>query len=302
MSRVFVTGANGYVGGAISSALVASGFSVLGGVRNDSPQGSGIKSLVTGDLASAKLQLDGLRAVVHAAGLAHKRGVAAALWRQANVDASITVARAALAAGVERFIFISTIGVYGRSVSFTVDEASPLNPMDGYALSKLQAETSLREILGARMTIIRPAAVIGPKCPGNLQLLMKLLAKGIPLPFAAIKNQRSFIDADDLARLVVMVLNAEAAPELAIAASPETIATPQLIRLLAEGMATPARLLPVPPSVLAIGARLLGRGAMWQSLAGSFAANPKAALKLGWTPLQPLRQSLLKTGQAYAVS
>lgn len=302
LKRVFVTGANGYVGGALTRALVASAFPVLGGVRNLSPLASDVTPLVTGDLAVANLQLDGVRAVVHAAGLAHKRGVTAAVWQQANVDASVTVARAALAAGVERFIFISTIGVYGRSVSFTVDEASPLNPQGGYALSKLQAETALREILGARLTIIRPAAVIGPNCPGNLQLLMKLLAKGIPLPFAAIKNQRSFIDADDLARLVVMVLNADAAPELAIAASPETIATPQLIRLLAEGMATEARLLAFPPSVLAFGARLLGRGAIWQSLAGSFAADPKAALKLGWTPRQPLRQSLLKTGQAYTVS
>jgi UDP-glucose 4-epimerase len=282
--------------------LAATGVSVLGGVRNHTPLDLGITPLVTGDLATATLRLDGVQAVVHAAGLGHRRGVAPEIWRAANVTAAVNLARMAKAAGVARFVLISTAHVHGRVHTGVVSDDTPPNPMDDYAASKLEAERAVAAILGAGLTIIRPVAVIGPNCPGNLQLLMKLLAKGIPLPFAAIKNRRSFIDVDDLARLVLAVLAAEPPPKTVLAASPEAIATPELIRALAEGMAVKPRLLAFPPALLAASATIAGRAAMWQSLAGSFAANPQAALALGWTPQQPLRQSLVKTAQAYTVS
>jgi UDP-glucose 4-epimerase len=281
---------------------VENGFSVRGGVRADCALPAGITKLITGDLAATRVELAGLDAVVHAAGLGHRRGLSSAVWRSANVDAAVNVTRLAKAAGVRRFVLISTAHVHGRVHREIVSDDTPPNPMDDYATSKLEAERAVAGVFGEGLSILRPVAVIGPHCPGNLQLLMKLLQRGVPLPFGAIANRRSFIHVADLARLVQSVLQAAAPPGIVLAASPDAIATPKLIQALAEGMGLPPKLFAVPPAILAAGAKLLGRAAMWQSLAGSFVANPQVALRLGWAPAENLRESLIKTGRADGVS
>jgi UDP-glucose 4-epimerase len=174
--------------------------------------------------------------------------------------------------------------------------------MDGYAASKLEAEARVAEIFGPGAVAVRPVAVIGPHCPGNLQLVMKLMAQHLPLPFGAIGNRRSFIAAEDLARLVVAAIMAETAPPVLLAAHKETISTPDLIRALARGMAVRPNLFACPPGLLSLAATAAGRAAMWQSLAGSFAAAPQNALALGWAPRKTLAESLAETGAAYVVT
>jgi UDP-glucose 4-epimerase len=298
---VFVSGAGGYIGGAITRTLVATGHTVLGGVRRAAALPEGVTPVVTGDLAQADVKLDGVTAVVHAAGLGHRRSADPATWRSANVDAATQLARAAKAAGVARFVLVSTAHVHGRVHDGIVSDTTPANPMDGYAASKLEAETKVAAIFGAGLTVVRPVAVIGPHCPGNLQLLMKFLARGVPLPLASIQNQRSFIQVDDLALLVLAILLAKAPPPLVLAAHPESISTPALIRALASGMGVKPRLLPCPPKLLGFAAGVLGRTAMWQGLAGNYIANPQAARNLGWSPRESLTESLTKTGQSYVV-
>jgi UDP-glucose 4-epimerase len=294
-----VSGAAGYIGGAIARRLAADGFHVFGGVRRPVALPDEVEPLVTGDLAALDVQLPAVDAVVHAAGLGHRRGVSQAVWRAANVDAAVNLAQAARQAGATRFVLISTAHVHGRVHDGMVTDTTPPHPMDDYAASKLAAEQAVAAAFGQGLSILRPVAVIGPHCPGNLQLLMKLLARGIPLPFGAIANKRSFIGVNDLARLLAAVLAAEAPPQVVLAAHPESIATPALVRALAAGMGVKPRLLPCPPGLLAAGAGLLGRAAMWQSLAGSFVADPRAALALGWAPGGSLEQGLAETGRYY---
>lgn len=297
--RVLVTGATGYIGGAMSVALAASGLTVFGGVRRDTKLPPGVQNFVTGDLASFTGALPAVDAVVHAAGLGHRRGVPPAVWRAANVDAAARLANAAAQAGVARFVLISTAHVHGRVHDGVVTDDTPTNPMDEYAASKVQAENQVAAAFGTGLTILRPVAVIGPHCPGNLQLLMKCLARGIPLPFGSIRNRRSFIDVADLARLVQTILAAAAPPRIALAAHPDSVSTPELIRALAEGMGVKPRLLPCPPAPLAAAAALGGRATMWQSLAGNFLADPRAALATGWTPRDSLPQQLRETSRYY---
>ena len=297
MSAIFVTGASGYIGGAVAREL-ASAHRVHGGIRRPAVLPAGIQPVVTGDLASASLDFNGLNAVVHAAGLGHRRGVSRAAWRRANLDAAVNVATQAKAAGVRRLVLISTAHVHGRARAGPVGDAAAAAPADAYAESKLQAERAVAAVFGEGLSILRPVAVIGPGCPGNLQLLMRLLRRNLPLPFGAVANRRSFIAAADLARLVALVLASPAPPPVALAASPQAIATPALIRALARGMGVPARLPPVPPALLGIVARLLGRGGLWESLSGDFIAAPRAALDLGWQPRTSLEQALEETGRA----
>jgi UDP-glucose 4-epimerase len=300
--RVFVSGAAGYIAGAVGGALAASGMAVTGGVRRAAALPDGVSMMVTGDLADAAPDLAGFDGVVHAAGLGHRRGVAESVWRRANIDAAANVARAAKAAGLKKFVLVSTAHVYGRVHEGIVTDATPPNSMDDYAASKLEAEARVAEIFGTGLTVVRPVAVIGPHCPGNLQLVMRLLARRVPLPFGAIANRRSFIEAGDLARLVAAALMAAAPPGVMLAAHPDTISTPDLIRALARGMGLRPNLFPVPPGLLGLAAGAARRGAMWQSLAGNFAADPQNARALGWAPLETLAESLARTGAAYTVS
>ncbi len=294
--RVFVSGATGYIGGAIARHAVVYGV-VYGGVRQRTELGAGIKPVITGDLSETRFGLPDVDVVIHAAGLGHKRGVDHATWQRQNVDAAVNLARAARLVGAKRFILISTAYVHGRIHDGVVSDDTAPTPMDDYAQSKLDAEAAVIQAFGPGVSIIRPTAVIGPGCPGNIQLLIKLLKRGMPLPFAALGNKRGFIPATDLAALALAVAQAENPPPVILAAHPETISTPALIRALAEGLGVPARLLPCPAALLSLGATITGRSAMWQSLSGNFETSPRAALALGWKPAESLVESLIATAR-----
>lgn len=293
MARVFISGANGFIGQTLGARLVAEGHEVLGGIRKTHPLPAGITPLITGDLTSKAPVLDGVDVVIHAAGLAHQKGYAPEDLMRANVSASENLACATPEHA--RFIFLSSIVVHGRSNATTITERTPPTPADIYAQSKLVAEQALASQLGSRLCVVRPTAVIGPRCPGNIPLLIKALQKGLPLPLGAIDNARSFIDIEDLASLIALLV-VETAPELVLAAHPTPISTPDLIRALAKGLNHPARLLPIPPSWLSLAARAVGKSQMWQSLSGNLAVRPEAALKLGWQPATSLAASFEKTG------
>jgi len=289
LSRIVCTGATGYIGGAILRHLHAAGFDVRGGVRR--AVRLPFPTMLMGDLA-APLTLPPADIVIHAAGLGHRRDVDAASWRRENIEPARHMAAAARAAGARRFILISTAHIYGRVAEGAVSDDSPANPMDLYAQAKLEAEAAAEDAFGPGFCALRPVAVIGPGCPGNLQSLMALLRRGIPLPLAALRNRRSFIHRDDLAALVERVITAPAPPRHLLAAHDESIGTPDLIRALAAGLGVAPRLIPAPSPLLAAAARLAGRAALWQSVAGSFRAAPKAALSLGWRPAGRLADQL----------
>jgi UDP-glucose 4-epimerase len=295
---VFVSGATGYIGGAVVRACIAAGLPVFAGTRVKVALPAGAEPWVTGDLAAGPFLIPPVDVVIHAAGLGHRRGVAPEVWARANVEAAVHLARAASQAGAKKFILVSTAHVHGRVATGVVTDTSPPNPMDDYAASKLAAEAAVKAAFEGEVTIIRPTAVIGPHCPGNLQLVMKCLARGMPLPFAGIANLRSFVPVADLARLVLLAAGRNT-PALILAAHPEPVSTPDLVRALAEGMGVRAKLFSVPGGILGLVASLAGRAAMWQSLAGSFVAKPEAALALGWRPAQNLTESLRETGRYY---
>ncbi|OYV34934.1 MAG: hypothetical protein B7Z81_09370 [Acidocella sp. 20-61-6] len=299
---VFCSGASGYIGGAIVRLLAHERIPALGGLRAPQPLPVGVSALQTGDLCQPGLSLPPVSAVIHAAGLGHRRHASAKTWASENVVAAVNVARAASAAGATRFVLISSAHIHGRVHPGMVTDTTPPNPMDAYAESKLQAEHEVAAAFGPGLIILRPVAVTGPACPGNLQLLLRLLARGIPLPFGGIENQRSFIDHDDLARIALAALRAEHPPQSVLAAHPESISTPALIRALAKGLSVTAKLPTWPEPVLATIATLLGRAAMWQSLSGNFVANPAAARALGWRPAQSLEESLISTARYHTTA
>lgn len=292
---IFVTGGSGFVGRWLVQQLRDSGKAVTVAARKGSAS-----------LAPPVFQFDGLSAdqgwaegveghevVIHCAARAHIMNDQdidpLTEFRRVNVDGTLNLAKQAAAAGVKRFVFISSIGVNGNSNThpFMVDDQP--NPVEPYALSKWEAEQGLWQVhreTGMELVIIRPPLVYGPGAPGNFGSLVRWVKKGIPLPLGAIHNKRSLVGIDNLVDLIILCVNHPAAAnQVFLAGDGEDMSTTELLRGMARVMGKPARLVPVPAGLLQFGATLLGKKAMAQRLLGSLQVDISHTRNtLNWTP------------------
>jgi len=155
---------------------------------------------------------EGYDSILLVAGLAHQnwnrkqRNANKDLYFSVNRDLAIAVAKKAKASGVEQFIYLSSMAVYGLSNgAITADIKPSPREKDYYGLSKYQAEKALAELLGNNLCIIRPPMVYGPNCPGNFSKLVQL-AKKMPV-FPKVNNRRSMIHIDNLCAFILLAIN-----------------------------------------------------------------------------------------------
>jgi len=241
--------------------------------------------------------------VIHAAARVHvmsdSENDPLAAFREINVKGSLDLARQAAAAGVKRFIFISSIKVNGERTSkgqpFNSHDAA--SPEDFYGISKHEAEQGLRALAaetGMEVVIIRPPLVYGPGVKGNFASMIKLVGKGLPLPLGAVHNKRSLVALDNLVDLIITCIDHPgAANETFLVSDGEDLSTTQLLQGVAEAMGKPSRLIPVPASLLQFGTTLLGKKAVAQRLLGSLQVDISHAQKcLNWTPPLTVKQGL----------
>lgn len=296
---VLLTGASGFVGRAALLRLTQHGMVVRPAFRSavqavGAQRAAVVSSLDANTDWSAALQ--GVGVVVHAAARAHIMRDEAldplAEYRRVNVAGTLNLARQAAAAGVRRFVFVSSIKVNGESTqpghTFTADDAPA--PEDAYGVSKAEAEAGLWEIArstGMELVIVRPVLVYGPGVKGNLASLMHWVRRGLPLPLGAITgNHRSLVALDNLVDLLaVCVVHPKAANQVFLASDGEDVSTAKLLRLMTIAVQRPARLPPVPVALLQWGARLLGKQAVAQRLLGSLQVDiQKNRDLLSWQP------------------
>ena len=301
--RVLVTGASGFVGRHLAAALMASGRPMRTAFRFPQPSSPGSlvvtdDSVVVGELDSATdwtASLQGIATVVHLAARVHVMQDTAhdplTEFRRVNVQGTLALARQAVAAGVRRFIFISSIKVNGESTclgqAFSADDKP--NPQDAYGVSKYEAEVqllALAKTTGLEVVIIRPVLVYGPGVGANFLSMMRWLKKGVPLPFGATRNKRSMVAVGNLVDLMVACLDHPAAAnQIFLVSDGEDLSTTELLQRCARALGRSARLLPVPSAVLTLAAKLLGKGDIAQRLCGSLQVDiRKNQTLLGWAP------------------
>lgn len=299
---VLVTGASGFVGRHMVSELQRRSIKVRATVRTYDIGALPASSLELVGLSGSGFAaadwadaVSGCRAVIHLAARAHvvrdTHADPAAAFHLANVDFACACAEAAASAGIERFIFMSSVGVHGgASGARPFHAGSDLAPHTPYARSKADAERALATVVlgsGMALTVIRPPLVYGPGAPGNFGALMRAVERGWPLPLGAVTgNRRSFVAIDNLVDLIVTCLDHPGAANQAFLVSDgEDLSTADLLHRLGTAMGRPARLLPVPVRALALGAKLLGKREMFQSLCGSLQVDMKKTRELlGWCP------------------
>lgn len=319
MTKILVTGANGFVGRKLCKNLLEGGHDVRATVRRHenrcaentttAPLGQIVNVGDIGPDTDWSGALDGVDTVVHLAARVHilqemsKNPLGS--FRSVNVFGAERLAKMAAERGVRRFVYISSISVHGNS---TVDrayvEADEAHPHSPYAVSKWEGEIVLRRVAeesGFELVIVRPPLVYGPGVGGNFLRLMRWVDKGFPFPMGSVRNMRSFIGLENLvSMLVCCVERSNVAGETFLIADGEDLSTPDLIRRVARLLGRPARILPFPISVMRACAGMFGAEDVLDRLCNSLQVNmEKARRVLGWRPIVSLDEGLSRTARWY---
>jgi nucleoside-diphosphate-sugar epimerase len=259
-SRLLITGATGFIGSRLALFANHAGIDVVatGRVANESEhtryndlRAAGVK-IVSGDLQRREFVrsvLEGRTKVIHLAAAQHEAHLPDSYFRATNVDATALLLEESRKAAIQRFVYGSTIGVYGTQPG-PLDETSPTRPDNIYGATKLEAELAVRRFDQDLQTcIVRISETYGP---GDLRLL-KLFQAIDRGRFAMIgdgANRRQLIHVADLVRgLLIAGQHPAAVGETFVFAGREVLTTAEMIAAIARalGRDPPRRRLPLWP-------------------------------------------------------
>ena len=308
--RVLVTGATGFAGANIVPMLIEAGYEVRACGRKEVRKPSHCEFIAL-DLAR-EVDLDslvsGCDSVLHLAGRAHvmKEDAADPLaeFRLANVGPTLRLVEAALRNSIGHFIFTSSVKVHGEtSGDRPIHEDDPFCAEDAYGTSKIEAERAILDACtGKEMstTILRLPLMYGPGVKGNVLRLAKLVATGIPLPFAASRNKRSMLNVDNLGSAVLTLLDRPVAGcRTFLLSDGHDLSTEDLVRCIAASGGRTARLFSFPRALLRLGAMATGFGSEIQRLDQSLQVDiGRIRESLDWTPPYSIKEGMAKTTRA----
>ena len=311
--KILVTGANGFVGRALCVEALVRGMQVRGGVRHQCDLPAGVERFIVGEIdenTNWQRALNGCDVLVHLAARVHVMRESAKNpldeFRRVNVQGTEHLARSAVASGVKRFVYVSSIKVNGEETlgGKSYAERDMPTPHDAYGTSKWEAEQALHRVAeetGLEVVIVRPPLVYGAGVKGNFAQLLSVLARGIPLPLASIKNHRDLIYVGNLVdALVACATHSNAAGQTYLVSDGERVSTPNLIRNLAKALDKSNLVFPFPISVMRFCAGLFDKFSAVDRLTQSLQVDSsKISKELGWQPPYTMQQGLRATADWY---
>jgi len=308
---IAITGANGYIGRATLLWAAAHDEKVIGISRskpNFSLPPSSSWRVVDGADLQPEVFLD-CSCVIHLAGRAHTTIAIVGgedLFDQSNRQFALNTAVAAHAAGVHRFVFVSSLSVHGNQSVELVRYDSPLCLDTPYARSKWSAEQALASYcasVGMELRIVRPPMVYGPNCPGNFSRLVKLVALGFPLPFGSMRSVRSFIQVDNLSSfLLICATRSVIEHNVFVIGDGSDWSTAELVRSITLALGKRPRTFPFPTALLSLAAASLDREREFASLSKSMRIDLLPAWQAcKWQPPVSPSNGLIAAVRSYAI-
>jgi len=308
--KLLITGGTGFVGQHLVSELKRRNLPYQIAVRTQAGNSAYPECISVGDInahTAWSQALEGVTDVVHLAARVHitqeTSTDAYAAFRAVNTEGTLNLARQAAAAGVRRFVFLSSVKVNGEGSPHAYRETDTPAPEDAYAVSKWEAEQGLWEIsaeTGMQVVILRIPLVYGPGVGANFMQLLQTVNNGWPLPLGGIHNQRSLLYVGNLVDAIVVALqHPDASNKLYLLSDGQDISTSQLVELIAKALKKPARLFAAPQGLIRVVAGVLGKSSAVDRLFGSlYLDSGKIQQELGWVPPFSMQEGLNETAHS----
>lgn len=295
--KITITGASGFVGKNLQRYLLDKGYATKPlSLRNENWQKS-----IEGEV------------IIHLAGKAHDTTNTSAPeeYFQVNRDLTIELFQKFLNSNIRDFFYFSSVKAVKDMVDGILTENIQGNPITAYGRSKLEAEQFLlsqRLPEGKRLFIIRPCMIHGPGNKGNLNLLYKVVEKGMPWPLASFDNERSFLSIDNLSFLIQAMIESETISSgIYNFADDESLSTNELVKLISETLGRRSKLWNIPAFLISLVAQIGDRVSLplnserLKKLTESYVvsnAKIKNTLNLDKLPISA-RDGLIKTIQSF---
>ena len=285
--RTLITGADGFVGRRLASALAGTGAPLTLATRRGGAGSDLVRRIAVGDIdrhtswGTALIDVD---AVVHLAAHVHvapERATAeAATFDEVNHLATLRLFESAAARGVSSFVFASSVTVLGDRTEpgAPLDDETPPSPKTAYARSKLDAERGLVGLAAAsatRLVVLRPPLVCGPGAGGNLAALTRIARLPVPLPFGGIGNRRTLLAIDNLVAAIRAALDGAPGAGTYVLGDPHPLSTGDVVRHIRAGLGRPPWLFPAPRRLVASLAGLAGADGLHRRLFGDLEVDAR---------------------------
>lgn len=211
LSRILVTGASGYLGSNLIQELDSADVVCFSRRRTNSIKG---KEFVIDDIAyfsDILSQIDSIQTVVHLAAIAHNKSQSIEEYYRVNYNEALKFARSAANSGVKRFIYISTVNVYGDSVlDRPYNELDSGSNLDAITQIRINFENSLLKLemdTSMKVVIVRCPLIYSICAPANFSKFVKLSANFSLLPFGSFNSMRSYLSLDNFLNAIMSIIN-----------------------------------------------------------------------------------------------